>query len=97
MTTPILRKLVSSLGFCCPYAFFRSMRGRSHIRVATRLGVAEHTIYWWRRGIKEGRFTCECDLVGKERCVKATFGGDKHIPRVELQSLGKCRTDPFID
>lgn len=84
-----IKTLVKAMGFCCIFAFVRSVRGNSHPRVAARLGVDRWTVYYWRRKVKER--TCRCDYSGK--CALKRFG---EIPRVTLTSLREGCRDPFV-
>lgn len=77
------------MGFCCPYAFFRAVRGRSHQQVSDRIGSGRGTLYYWRRMIKDGR--CKC--TGADSCALKRFG---EIPRVELPRLREGLSDPFV-
>lgn len=90
MPATIIKTLISAMGFCCPYAFFRAVRGRSHPQVAKRLGVSRETIKYWRRKVRRHITVCK----GVDKCAFQRFGGE--IPRLDLLSLRERITDPFI-
>lgn len=91
MPYDIIRTLVRAMGFCCDFAFWRAVRGRSHQKVADRLGVSRNTVRYHRGKIRRKQTDCkEC-----ENCAYARFKGD--LPRVELSSLREGVSDPFVD
>lgn len=90
MSYTLVRTLITAMGFCCPYAFFRAVRGRSHPMVANRLGISRETVKYWRRKVRQGRTICECT----KHCAKARFDGE--VPRIDLLSLREGVSDPFV-
>lgn len=91
MTQTIFITLVKAMGFCCPYAFLRSMRGKQHHLLATKLGVSRDTIRYWRKKIRRFELTCKYD--GDPKCPLKRFG---EIPRVDLDLLRVGLRDPFV-
>lgn len=87
-----LAPLIHRLGFCCIFAFIRSVRGRSHDRVAEATGLHRNTIRAWRRRVK----LRECRCEGRETCAKKQWHGTyrDEVPRIELRVLGNGK-DPF--
>lgn len=92
MPYTIFRTLVESMGFCCPYAFIRAVRGRSHPQVASRLGVSPETIKYWRKKVR--RYATSCLHPDQKRCAYSRF--KREIPRIELLSLREGVSDPFV-
>lgn len=90
MAGTLMKNLVKSMGFCCMWAFIKSVRGRTHPMVGARLGVHEETIDYWRKRVRRG--TCLC--TNAEGCAKKRFGVP--LPRVELTSLKPGARDPFV-
>lgn len=91
MAPNLLLRLVRACGFCCPYAFFRAVRGRSHGQVADRLGVHKQSIAYWRRKIKKG----ECQCERRNECALVRFKNE--IPRVSLVGLREGTKDGFVE
>jgi hypothetical protein len=66
------RSLISSLGYCCPYAFIRLFKQTGLI--AARLGCSERTVRWWKAKFKTKAIVCEqrscCQLAEIRRIGK---------------------------
>jgi len=90
MAPTLLNRLIKSMGFCCPFAFFRAVRGRSHGKVADRLGVSRQAIYYRRRQVKEHECVCE----DRANCASRRFNGE--IPRLPLTQIREGTSDPFV-
>lgn len=50
--------LITSQGYCCPYAFFRFKRKHSQTAIADYLGVSNGTVSYWKRQVKAGECYC---------------------------------------
>ena len=62
--TITLPELISSLGYCCPHAFFQLFEDRQLI--AARLGVTIRTVARWKARAKAG----ECMCAEVDGCLK---------------------------
>ena len=64
--------LITSLGFCCPYAFFRCYKRTGLI--AARLGVTDRAIRYQKAAFRCGEMKCEkqlaCQLAAIRRAGK---------------------------
>lgn len=58
--------LITGLGYCCPWAFFRVMHARASV-IADRLGVTKRGVNNWKRRYKAGELRCE----GCTGCLQA--------------------------
>ena len=60
----VKRLVCEGLNYCCLWAFFR-LHKRTGL-IATRLGVTERAIRYWKMAFKQGDLSCEkC-----EKCLK---------------------------
>jgi hypothetical protein len=85
----LIRPIIRSMGFCCTYAFIRAVRGRSHGTVSRKIGLSPTTIRLYRYDVRDGR--CVCPQL--KNCALKAY---EEIPRVDLNSLGKGGSDPFV-
>ena len=89
MPYTIIQTIVNGSKFCCPYALFHSLREHTYAAIGSRLGVSRWSVRYWGRKIRDGECRCE----RREICVKRRLGT---VPTIELKSLGKRGSDPFV-
>ena len=88
----LFRQLVAAMGFCCPYAFIRAMRGTAARVIAAKLGVHFRTISYWRKKLRTG----ECRCGNETHCAEKLY---YDVPRLSVDDLsvrGEGRGDPFV-
>ena len=54
-------RAVERLGYCCPFAYFVENETMNGAAAAAQLGVAESTVYDWKRSFRFGTINCQKD------------------------------------
>ena len=69
-TNSVSYLIVTGLGYCCPYAFWKYYSHLPAPLIAARLGVRDDTIRHIRQAWREGDFTCNKLKTCLEKRIK---------------------------
>lgn len=93
MAYNVVTAKVSTLGFCCPFAYFYAVRQIDTDKVARELGVTERTTRRWRAKYRNDKLPCygsrNCFLTTRPLPEQCRGSRPVHVEGLDLALAGE--------